>query len=134
NCGSTCYRMKGGPGRQPTYRCRSIQEGDPCGPPTAHANLSHVDSQVESQLLQLLGDSDRMVRVWDKGEDHASEIVELQARLGELVPQMGAGPYKAGSEAHRLLSEQITLTSDRLEELERMGVRPSGWKWVPTGE
>ena len=63
-CGKPAYRLKGGPGRSPRYRCSSAQYKQPCG--NGSIPMEYVNDGVESILLGMLGESERLVRVWDR--------------------------------------------------------------------
>lgn len=133
-CGNVAYRMRGSDERKLQYRCRTKQERGHCENPVGTVELEYVDNLVEEHMLGLMGDSHRMVKEWYEGEDHSEEIVELEARLEEIIPLLGTGAFKAGTKQYDLLQKQITTVSERLEELSELEEEPSGWTWVSTGE
>lgn len=64
-CGRPAYRLKGGTGRKPRYRCASAQHKQACA--NKSIPLEYADDVVEGTLLRMLGDSERLERVWDSG-------------------------------------------------------------------
>ncbi|EME18765.1 integrase [Rhodococcus triatomae BKS 15-14] len=131
-CGRPAYRMKGAKGRRLRYRCSSAQYKAPCG------NLSVVaeelDDLVEDAVLGLMGDSERLRRVWDAGSDNAAELAELDNTLADLAGQLGRGPYRAGTPQRAALDANIDALDKRREELAAATTRPAGWTWESTGE
>jgi site-specific DNA recombinase len=131
-CKRPAYRLKGGTGRKPRYRCSSAQYKQPCG--NKSIPLEHADDTVETLLLGMLGESERLERLWDKGSDHSAELSEINDQLMDLTGLLGTGPYKAGTPQRVKLNHRITLLAARQEELSAQTVTPSGWTWQPTGE
>lgn len=131
-CGRPAYRLKGGTGRKPRYRCASAQYREPCG--NKVIPLEYADETVESILLGLLGTSERLSRVWDSGSDHSAELGEINDTLADLTGLLGTGPYKAGTPQRLKLDERILALAARQAELSAETVKPSGWTWQPTGE
>ncbi|MCP3811442.1 recombinase family protein [Mycobacteriaceae bacterium Msp059] len=132
-CGRPAYRLKGGDdGRSPRYRCASAQYRDSCGNLTIP--LAEADQFVTEQLLELLGDSERLTRVWDSGSDHSAELAEGNDTLADLTGVLGTGAYRAGTPQRTALDRRITELARRQEQLSTEAVRPAGWTWQPTGE
>lgn len=131
-CGRPAYRLKGGAGRTPRYRCSSAQYKDTCG--NRSIPLPEADALVESALLWLLGASERLERVWDAGEDHSEELADVNARLVDLTGVIGTGAYRAGTPQRERLDATIRELAERQERLSSLASRPSGWTWEPTGE
>jgi site-specific DNA recombinase len=82
-CDRPAYRQKGGAGRSPRYRCASAQYKDSCG--NRSIPLADADEFVSQHLLELLGDSERLIRVWDSGSDHSAELTEINETLTDLT-------------------------------------------------
>lgn len=131
-CGRPAYRLKGGPGRKPRYRCSSAQYRETCGNKSIPLELA--DDAVECTLLGMLGESERMERVWEAGSDHSAELAEVNDRLVDLTSLLGTGPYKAGTPQRQALDQQIAALAARQAELSGEAVKPAGWTWKPTGE
>lgn len=131
-CGRPAYRLKGGAGRSPRYRCASAQYRAGCG--NLSIPLAEADEFVTEQLMELLGDSERLSRVWDAGSDHSAELTELNDTLADLTGLLGTGPYKAGTPQRTALDRRIAELARRQEQLSTEAVRPAGWTWQPTGE
>ncbi|WP_063886811.1 recombinase family protein [Rhodococcus sp. LB1] len=131
-CGRPCYRLKGGQGRRPRYRCSSAQYKATCG--NGSVVMEELDEMVESAVLGLMGDSERLQRVWDAGDDNAAELADLDDTLADLVSQLGRGPYRAGTPQRAALDANIEALDKRREELTAATTRPAGWTWQPTGE
>ncbi|WP_371053928.1 recombinase family protein [Rhodococcus gordoniae] len=131
-CGRPCYRLKGGEGRRPRYRCSSAQYKSTCG--NGSVVMEELDELVESAVLSLMGDSERLQRVWDSGEDNAAELVDLDNTLADLASQLGRGPFRAGTAQRAALDANIEALDKRREELAAATTRPAGWTWQPTGE
>lgn len=131
-CGRPAYRLKGGAGRKPRYRCASAQYKQPCG--NKSIPLEYADETVETIVLGMLGSSERLERIWDSGSDHSAELAEINDALVDLTGLLGAGPYKAGTPQRVKLNESIKALAARQAELSTERVKPSGWTWQPTGE
>lgn len=133
-CGKPMYRLKGGPGRTVRYRCASHQDrvNGPCENGTVP--LTEADEAVESFVLKTLGDSKRMERTWDPGEDRAAELEEVNRALEDLVGQLGLGAFRTGTPQRAALDRRIEELAARQEELSSSVTRASGWVWKSTGE
>jgi site-specific DNA recombinase len=131
-CGRPAYRLKGGAGRKPRYRCASAQYRDPCG--NRSIPMAEADDAVEGLLLGLLGTSERLERLWDKGSDHSAELTEIDNTLADLTDQLGSGAFSRGTPQRARLDARIASLAARQAELSAEAVRPSGWTWQPTGE
>jgi site-specific DNA recombinase len=132
-CGRPAYRQKGGPGRKPRYRCKSVQDGATCGP-NPSIPLEYADEAVERIIVGLLGTSEQLERVWDSGSDHSAEAAEVDARLTDLTGQLGLGLFRQGTPQRAELDRQIEMLAARQAELFSQAVKPAGWTWQPTGE
>jgi site-specific DNA recombinase len=131
-CGRPAYRFPGGSGRKPRYRCASAQYKTTCG--NGSVTLADADEILTDALLDRLGNSERLERVWDSGSDHSAELSEIDAALSDLVGLLGTGPYKAGTPQRVRLNHRITELAARQEELSKETVKPAGWTWRGTGE
>jgi len=131
-CGRPAYRLKGGAGRKPRYRCASAQYREPCG--NRSIPLEYADETVETLLLGMLGTSERLERVWDSGSDHSAELAEINDTLVDLTGLLGTGAYKAGTPQRVKLNESIKALAARQAELSTEAFKPSGWTWQPAGE
>jgi site-specific DNA recombinase len=131
-CGRPAYRLKGGTGRTPRYRCSSAQYKATCGGKSIP--LDYADDVVESIILLLLGESERLERVWDSGSDHSAELAEIDATLEDLVSLLGSGEFRAGTPQRVRLNQRLTELAARQAELSAEAVKPAGWTWEPTGE
>ncbi|PTR26479.1 site-specific DNA recombinase [Rhodococcus sp. OK519] len=131
-CGGPVYRAKGNGGRSNRYRCGTVQTPNKCGNGSV---LEHVmDDAVEDQLLALMGDSERLQRVWDAGEDTAEELAEVEARLADRTSLLGIGAYKSGTPQRATLAALIDADAKLYDQLAATTTRPAGWTWQPTGE
>ncbi|NKS80618.1 recombinase family protein [Rhodococcus hoagii] len=131
-CGRPAYRLKGGAGRRPRYRCSSAQYKSTCG--NGSVVMEEMDELVESAVLGLLGSSERLSRAWDAGEDTSAELADLDATLADLAGQLGLSVYRAGTPQRAVLDTRIAELSHRRDELAAITTRPAGWTWQPTGE
>ncbi|MCA1007022.1 recombinase family protein [Rhodococcus hoagii] len=131
-CGRPAYRLKGGKGRASRYRCASAQYKATCGNLTVPE--ADLDDFVESQVLGLMGESERLSRVWDAGEDTAAELAEVDETLTDLVGQLGSGPYRSGTPQRATLDDRIAALAKTRDDLVAVTTRPAGWTWQPTGE
>ncbi|VBA56024.1 recombinase family protein [Mycobacterium pseudokansasii] len=131
-CGQKMYSLKGGKGRQYRYRCASAQYRAGCGGPSCVA--SAADRLVESTIVGLLGESERLSRRWDAGDDHSAELADVDAELADLAGQLGTPAFRPGTPQRQRLNDRINLLAQRQAELSRNVVRPAGWVWEPTGE
>ncbi|WP_271799231.1 recombinase family protein [Dietzia maris] len=133
-CGKPMYRLKGGPGRVPRYRCASHQDRlqGPCG--NKSVVLADADELVENMVLEIFGGSERLERTWDPGEDHADELDDVNRMLVDLTDQLATGFFRAGTPQRERLDQRIRELSHRQEELSTTVTRTAGWSWKPTGE
>ncbi|UXA17652.1 recombinase family protein [Mycobacterium sp. SMC-4] len=131
-CGRPAYRLKGGKGRTPRYRCASAQYKVNCG--NRSIPLSEADDIVEQLVLGMLGESERLERVWDSGSDHTAELDEINSTLVDLTGLIGTAAYGAGTPQRAALDRRIEGLAARQAELSAEEVKPSGWAWQPTGE
>ncbi|BBY70126.1 recombinase family protein [Mycobacterium paraintracellulare] len=131
-CGKQMYSLKGGKGRQYRYRCASAQYKTNCGGPSCLA--PEADQLVETSILQLLGDSERLEKEWDAGDDHSAELADVDAELADLAGQLGTAAFRPGTPQRLRLNDRIERLSQRQAELSRDVSRPAGWVWRPTGE
>lgn len=128
-CGGVGYKIVGSRGRRPRYRCVTMQEGHPCGNKSIF--MDDCDNLVEGVLLKLLGDSERLERVWDTGSDHSAELAEVNDKLADLAGLIGTGVYAAGTPQRAVLDKRITELAARQAELAAQAVKPAGWIWKP---
>lgn len=143
-CGEPAYRLKGGEGRSPRYRCASAQyESSDKAKDTANkrhrcgngsVSLADADEILTESLLDLLGDSERLEREWDSGSDHSVELTEINDTLTDLTGLLGSGVYRAGTPQRITLDQRIAGLAARQAELSAETIEPAGWTWQPTGE
>jgi site-specific DNA recombinase len=126
------YRLKGGKGRSPRYRCSSAQYKQSCG--NTSTTTAEADRLVEGAVLTLLGESERMDRVWDSGSDNTGELSELDGELVDLTMLLGTPAYRPGTPQRVALNTRISALADRQAQLSSEATKPSGWVWLPTGE
>lgn len=131
-CGKPAYRLKGGEGRKPRYRCASAKNKESCG--NKSIPLEYADNAVEKLVLRMLSKSERLEREWESGSDNAEELAEINERLDDLVGQLGRGAFLRGTSQRRTLDNEIDMLANRKAELEAQEVTPAGWAWLPTGE
>ncbi|UPW09800.1 recombinase family protein [Gordonia terrae] len=131
-CGRPAYRLKGGPGRKARYRCSSAQYKESCGNRTI--SLEWADSELERMVLENMGPLDRKQRVWFAGEDHTTELDEINDLLSDLTDQLGTAAFKRGTPQRVKLDQRIAALSARQEELSAAPSEPAGWRWESTGE
>ncbi len=132
-CGKPAYRFNGGSHSQfPRYRCQTATKAHKCGNRTIRAD--QITGIVESFVLGLLGDSERLERVWEHGSDNSDELAELDELLADLTDQLGTGQFKRGTPQRQRLDGRIRLLADKRDELASQPSKPSGWRWGPTGE
>lgn len=131
-CERPAYRLKGGAGRNPRYRCSSAQYKETCG--NRSVPLAEADEFVTGHLLDTFGDSDWLERVWDSGSDHSPELEQINATLVDLTGLLGTGPYVAGTPQRIALNQRIAGLAGRQAQLSAEEVKPAGWTWQPTGE
>jgi site-specific DNA recombinase len=131
-CGKPAYRLKGAAGRKPRYRCASAQQRTTCG--NKSITLDYADEVVESILLRMLGDSERLERVWDTGSDNSAELADINETLTDLTSLIGTDVYRAGTPQRAQLDARIAGYAARQANLSAATVQPAGWTWQPTGE
>jgi site-specific DNA recombinase len=89
---------------------------------------------MSASLLELLGDSVWLEKVWDAGSDHSAELAEINATLADLPNQLGVGVYRAGSPQRAVLDRRIEELAARQEVLKSQTIKLAGWTWQSTGE
>lgn len=132
-CGKPAWRLKGGPGRKPKYRCASAQTTTGrCA--NRSIDLATADELVETQILGLLGESERLERRWNPGSDNQAELDELNAQLVDLAGQLSSPAFRPGTPQRRALDANIQALAERQAELESQPRIPAGYTYVGTGE
>lgn len=131
-CDRPAYRLKGGEGRKPRYRCSSAQYKDQCSNRTI--SLEWAESEVERRILANMGPLERRQRVWFSGNDHTDEVAEVNELLADLTDQLGTGVFKRGTPQRAKLDHRIAALSERQAELSSTPSEPAGWRYEPTGE
>ncbi|MGV0070033.1 recombinase family protein [Mycobacterium colombiense] len=131
-CGRPGYRLKGGAGRKPRYRCAGAQYAEPCTNRTI--SLEWAEEELERRILSNLGPMERRQRVWFAGNDHTTELDEVNEVLADLTDQLGTGVFKRGTPQRAKLDQRIAALSERQAELTAMPSEPAGWRFEPTGE
>lgn len=133
-CGKPAYRFTsgGGKAKHTRYRCQSMTKVEKCGNRTIRADK--IDANVESAVLGILGDSERLERVWAQGSDTSDELAEIDELLTDLTDQLGTGLFKRGTPQRQRLEERIQQADARRAELAAQPSKPSGWQWTSTGE
>lgn len=131
-CGRPAYRLKGGQGRQPRYRCASAQYKDQCSNRTV--SLEWADKAVEEKVLATLGPMERKRRVWFTGNEVTGELAEVREMLADVVELIGTPGYRKGTPQRERLDARIAALTARQAELEQTPVEESGWKYEGTGQ
>lgn len=132
-CGQPAYKFNGGSHSQfPRYRCSSMTKAAKCGNRTIP--LPYVDDAVEGLIVRLLGDSERLEKVWDAGSDNSAELAEINAELVDVTSLIGSPAYRVGTPQRTALDARIEALAARQEALSAKDVRPARWTWAPTGE
>lgn len=86
-------------------------------------------------MLDLLGDSERLERVWDSGSDHSAELAEIDAELVDRTSLIGTAAFRSGAPQRAELDRRIDALADRQAELSALAVKTAaGWTLKPTGE
>lgn len=138
-CGRPAYRLKGGPGRKPRYRCAYAQDKKatagitgPCD--NRSVPLEWADEEVEKHILERLGPMERRVRVWFAGNDISGELADVDEALVDLTKQLGSGAFRQGTPQRKQLDSQIEALAKRQEELAAKPVEAPRWVYEGTGE
>lgn len=131
-CDRPAYRLKGGTGRKPRYRCAGAQYADPCE--NRSISLEYAEDQVERNILSAFGDMPRMVRVWSSGSDHTSELAEVNDTLADLAESLGTPGFRRGTPQRAKLDARIAALSERQAELSSKASEPAGWTYEATDE
>lgn len=132
-CGEPAYKFNGGShSRFPRFRCKSVTKATKCGNRTIRAD--DLELLVDQLPRTLLGESERLGRVWDSGSDNSAELADVNDMLTDLTGVLGTGPYKAGTPQRAELDRRIAELSARQDQLSSEVVKPSGWVWQGTGE
>lgn len=117
----------------PSVPCQTATKVHKCGNRTIRAD--DLCELIDSLVVGMLGDSERLEKVWEQGSDSADELAELDELLADLTDQLGTGLFKRGTPPQRQrLEERIRAAAERRDELASQPSKPSGWQWVSTGE
>lgn len=130
-CGRAAYRLKGGTGRKPRYRCASAQYKDQCS--NRSIQLEWAEQELERRILEHLGPVERRRRVWDPGSDVSDELSEVNAELGDLAESLGTPGFRRGTPQRERLDRRIEALSARQAELSQVTPKPAGWVYEGTG-
>ncbi|SHW64349.1 phage Integrase [Mycobacteroides abscessus subsp. abscessus] len=131
-CGKPAYKLKGGEGRKPRYRCASAQYKNPCANRSIPLDLA--EHHVEQNIMSAFGDMPRMVRVWSPGSDHSPELAEVNATLADLTDQLGTPAFRRGTPQRARLDARIEALTTRQAELSSKPTHPAGWTYEPTDD
>ncbi|AWT52595.1 recombinase family protein [Mycolicibacterium smegmatis] len=132
-CGQPAYKFNGGShSKGGRYRCKSMTSAQRCGNGTLYTQM--LDDALNEQLLDLLGDSERLERVWDSGSDHSAELATINEELTDLVSQLGTPAFRTGTPQRAALDARIAALAARQDQLSAEKIQPAGWVWQPTGE
>lgn len=132
-CRKPAYKFNGGSHSQfPRYRCKSMTQAVKCGNKTIRAD--EVDALVDRAIVNLLGESERLERVWDSGSDNSAELDEINTELVEVTGFIGNPAFRTGTPQYDALMARIETLVSRQEKLSADEVKPAGWTWKPTGE
>lgn len=130
-CGRAAYRLKGGKGRKPRYRCASSQYRESCG--NRSIQLEWAEDELERRILEHLGPVERRRRVWDPGSDVSDELGEVNAELADLAESLGTPGFRRGTPQRETLDRRIEALSVRQAELSQVTPKPAGWVYEGTG-
>lgn len=133
-CGQAAYRLKGGAGRKPRYRCASAQGSSVHQCDNRTISLEWADGEVERQILETMGPLERKRRIWFSGNDHTDELTEVNDMLEDLVDQLGTGVFKRGTPQRERLDQRIAALTERQAELSASPRVEPGWVYEGTGE
>lgn len=131
-CDQPAYRLKGGPGRKPRYRCSSEQKLNACGNKTIP--LDYAEEEVEKAILANLGPFERKTRVWFSGEDHTDELREVNDAILDITDLLGTPAFRRGTKQRARLDKRLEALSARQQELEQSPRTAPGWRYESTGE
>lgn len=129
-CGRPAYRLKGGTGRRPRYRCASAQYRETCGNRTV--DLAWADEQVEQKVLDALGPMELTQRVWEPGNDVSEELDDVGERLDHMTGLLGA--QKPGTRQAERLAAAVDALAEQEEKLRAQKVVLPHWRYEPTGQ
>ncbi|WP_439377815.1 recombinase family protein [Amycolatopsis lexingtonensis] len=128
-CGRQMYYNKG---RSKTYyRCSSASFETACG--NRAVPVEEADEFVTGHLLDDFGDVPMMRKVYDPGEDHATELAEVEAELADVAGLIGTGPFRSGPARAKLEARAEALEARR-QALAAVEYRPAGYRFEPTGQ
>jgi site-specific DNA recombinase len=130
NCGRPMYRLKGGPGRTPRYRCGSVQYGHPCG--NGSVPMDQADTLVTENLMDLMGDLPHVEKKLTSWFDNTEEIRAIDARQESIA--LSIADFPVGSPAYESLRAQVRDLTARRETLVAQPEHVPGPQWVPSGQ
>lgn len=89
-----------------------------------------LEAFVEDQLLEEIGDQERMEREWVQGEDHSEQLAEVNAAMTRIRAESDAGLV---TDQNEYLDRLRALTARR-DELRSKPVTDAGYRWRGLGE
>lgn len=134
-CGAPAYKISGGKGRKPRYRCRTKQyQVGECSSSIATVDFDWINGVVENLLLALMRGAVKREKRWRVGTDTTEQQEQLKHNLRELINKSGVEPYTVGTPAYDMLQDHISELSKRLNELQAVEPVAPGWEWCDTDE
>lgn len=135
NCGARLYMTSRHPGRGGAYGCTARVRGIPasadCKPAPAMSTTA-MDAVVSEWFLARYGAGEVMMKVYDPGTGHASQVRELEATRGRLRDDRNAGLYDSAEDAEWYRAE-YTRIGDEIAALKALKERKPGMRTVSTG-
>ncbi|WP_433032777.1 recombinase family protein [Actinomycetospora sp. CA-053990] len=129
HCGAPMWKLKGGPGRTPRYRCASAGTGKSCG--NRSVTIPEADGRVLDLLFAALGNLPHIEKVYAPGVDNSSAIAEIDAQLLSLSSAVDRFP--ASSPAWESMMEKVDSLTAAREAREAEGDIEAGYQYVRTG-
>lgn len=96
--------------------------------------VDEIDAAVDNITIRMLGESERLVRDWDSGSDHSTELADIDAELVDRASLVGTPAFRQGTPQRAELDRRIAALAPKQAELSALAIKPSGWTWKPTGE
>lgn len=115
--------------RNKTYRYYQCLGGSMTGTkdhPTNVIKADDLEELVESGFLFEYGSQNVREKVYVEAPDHQIELEQARTAVEELMPLLGT---VTSTSVRSMLTGQLSALDSRIEALEKLPTRESGWEW-----
>jgi site-specific DNA recombinase len=85
--------------------------------------VDEIDAAVDNITIRMLGESERLVRDWDSGSDHSTELADIDAELVDRASLVGTPAFRQGTPQRAEWDRRIAALAPRQAEYDREQIR-----------